>query len=470
MHMQTTQTDFSKGSIPRNILRLAVPMILAQLINVLYSVVDRMYIGHLPDASADALTGIGITFPIISIVTAFANLFGMGGSPLFSIERGKGDRARAEVILGNTFTLLVGTGAILTVVVLLFKKPLLYLFGASDVTFPYADGYLTIYACGSVFVMLSLGLNQFINAQGFGRIGMMTVVLGAVINLVLDPLFIFVLNMGVQGAAVATIIAQFCSAAWALRFLTGKRVPIRLRAGRMRLSLPLVRRIAGLGLSGFIMSITNGAVQIVCNATLQFYGEDLYVGVMTIINSVREVASAPTNGVTSAAQPVIGFNYGAKEYARVRAGIKFMTFLCVVYATAIWLLVLVFPEFFIRIFNNEQDLVSAAVPAMHIYFFGFFMMSLQMSGQTAAVALGKSKQAIFFSLLRKAIIVIPLTLLLPRWFGLGVNGVFLAEPISNFIGGGACYLTMLFTIWKELKRKEKQIPVMEEKNAENSVT
>lgn len=468
--MQTTQTDFSKGTIPRNILRLAVPMILAQLINVLYSVVDRMYIGHLPDASADALTGIGITFPIISIVTAFANLFGMGGSPLFSIERGKGNHAQAEVILGNTFTLLVGTGIFLTVAVLLVKRPLLYLFGASDVTFPYADGYLTIYLCGSVFVMISLGLNQFINAQGFGRTGMMTVALGAAINLALDPLFIFVFNMGVQGAAAATLIAQFCSALWALCFLAGKRVPIRLRAGRFKLLSSLVRRIIGLGMSGFIMSITNGAVQIVCNATLQLYGGDLYVGVMTIINSVREVASAPMNGVTSAAQPVIGFNYGAKEYARVRTGIKFMTFLCVGYTTAVWLFVLAFPELLIRIFNNDPSLVSAAVPAMHVYFFGFFMMSLQMSGQTAAVALGKSKQAIFFSLLRKAMIVIPLTLLLPRLFGLGVNGVFLAEPISNFIGGGACYLTMLFTIWKELKRNEKQNSVLQEKNTENSVT
>lgn len=467
--MQATQTDFSKGTVPRNILRLAAPMTLAQLVNVLYSVVDRMYIGHLPDASADALTGIGITFPVISIVIAFANLFGMGGSPLFSIERGKGNQSQAERILGNTFALLVGSGVCLTAAVLAFKKPLLYLFGASDVTFPYADGYLTIYLCGSVFVMISLGLNQFINAQGFGRTGMMTVVLGAAVNLALDPLFIFVLDMGVQGAAVATVIAQFCSAAWALGFLTGKRALIRLRVGKMRLSLPLTRRIMGLGMSGFIMSVTNGAVQIVCNATLQLYGGDLYVGVMTILNSVREVVSAPINGLTSASQPVMGYNYGAKEYGRVRAGIKFMTLLCVGYTTAVWLLVLAIPEALIRIFNNEVALVSAAIPAMHMYFFGFFMMSLQMSGQSTAVALGKSKQAIFFSLLRKAVIVIPLTLLLPRWFGLGVNGVFLAEPISNFIGGGACYLTMLFTIWRELKRNEKQA-VEAEKNLENSVT
>ncbi len=454
MQMQKGPADFSQGTVPRNILRLAAPMTLAQLVNVLYSVVDRMYIGHLPDASANALTGMGVTFPIISIVIAFANLFGMGGAPLFSIERGRGNQKQAEVILGNTFTLLASAGVFLAVVVLLLKRPLLYLFGASAATFPYADGYLSIYLCGSLFVMLSLGLNQFINAQGFGRTGMMTVVLGAAVNLALDPLFIFVLGMGVQGAAAATVIAQFCSAAWALGFLTGKRAPIRLRANRLRLQLPLVRRIAGLGMSSFIMSITNGAVQIVCNATLQAHGGDLYVGVMTIVNSVREVVTAPINGVTSASQPVMGYNYGAGEYARVRQGIRFMTLLCVGYTTAVWIFVLAFPELLIRVFNNEPAVIAAAVPAMHVYYFGFFMMSLQMSGQSAAIALGKSKQAIFFSLLRKAVIVIPLTLILPGMFQLGVTGVFLAEPISNFIGGGACYLTMLLTIWRELKRGE----------------
>lgn len=455
--MATTQTnDFSKGSVAGNILRLALPMTVAQLINVLYSVVDRMYIGRLPDAAGNALTGLGLTFPIISIVTAFANLFGMGGSPLFSIERGRGNLEKAREILGNTFALLVGTGAMLTVVILLIKRPLLYAFGASDATYPYADGYITIYLLGSVFVMVSLGMNQFINAQGFGRKGMMTVLIGAVTNIVLDPLFIFVFDMGVQGAALATILSQFLSALWAFSFLRGKKALIRLERPCLKLRPRLVWQILSLGFSSFVMAITNSIVQVACNSTLQAFGGDLYVGVMTIINSVREVVSTPINGVTNAGQPVVGFNYGAQEYRRVRQGILFTTIVCVIYTTAVWLLLFLFPRFFIGLFSSEADMVEAAVPSMHIYFFGFFMMSLQMAGQSAAVALGRSKQAVFFSLFRKVVIVAPLTLLLPHLFGLGVTGVFLAEPISNFIGGGACYITMLLTIWREMVRKEKE--------------
>lgn len=454
--VSSSTSDFSKGSVAGNILRLALPMTVAQLINVLYSVVDRMYIGRLPDAAGNALTGLGLTFPILSMVTAFANLFGMGGSPLFSMERGRGNTDKAKEILGNTFALLVGTGMVLTVVLLLIKKPLLYAFGASDTTYPYADGYLTIYLCGSVFVMISLGLNPFINAQGFGRKGMMTVLIGAVTNIVLDPLFIFVFGMGVQGAALATIISQFFSALWAFSFLRGKKAILRLEWPYVKLRLKLVWQIVSLGFSSFVMAITNSIVQVACNSTLQAFGGDLYVGVMTILNSVREVVSTPINGMTSAGQPVIGFNYGAQEYKRVRTGIQFITVVCVVYTTLVWLLLFLFPRFFIGLFSGEEALREAAVPAMHIYFFGFFMMSLQMAGQSAAVALGRSKQAVFFSLFRKVIIVTPLTLLLPHLFGLGVNGVFLAEPISNFIGGGACYITMLLTIWREMVRKERE--------------
>ncbi|MGI6254153.1 MAG: MATE family efflux transporter [Acutalibacter sp.] len=454
--MTNTQTsDFSKGSVAGNILRLAVPMTVAQLINVLYSVVDRMYIGRLPDAAGNALTGLGLTFPIISIVTAFANLFGMGGSPLFSIERGRNNTEKAKEIMGNTFALLVGTGVVLTAVILLIKQPLLYAFGASDTTYPYADGYITIYLLGSIFVMVSLGMNNFINAQGFGRKGMMTVLIGAVTNIALDPVFIFVLHMGVRGAALATILSQFLSALWAVSFLRGRKALIRLELPYLRLNLKLVGKIIGLGFSSFVMAITNSMVQVACNSTLQTFGGDLYVGVMTILNSVREVVTTPINGVTSAAQPVMGFNYGAKQYHRVRTGILFTTILCVVYTTAVWLLLFLFPRFFIGLFSGEEALREAAVPSMHIYFFGFFMMSLQMAGQSAAVALGRSKQAVFFSLFRKVVIVVPLTLLLPHLYNLGVNGVFLAEPISNFIGGGACYITMLLTIWREMRRKEK---------------
>ena len=454
--MEAVQNDFSKGSIVKNIINLAVPMTLAQLINVLYNVVDRIYIGRIPGAGSLPLTGVGLFLPILSMVTAFANLFGMGGAPLCSIERGRGNVDEAERIMGNSFAMMVLFGVGLTVLGLVLKRPMLYLFGASDATYPYADQYVTIYLLGSLFVMAGLGMNSFINSQGFGRIGMMTVLLGAVANIILDPIFIFVFHMGVQGAALATIISQFLSAAWVVRFLTGKKAIYRLNPARMRLQKRLVGQISALGLSGFMMAVTNGAVQIVCNATLQQFGGDLYVGIMTVINSIREVLTMPVSGLTNGAQPVMGFNYGAKLYARVRSGIRFTSIGCIVYTTVVWIILMPTPEFFIHIFNSEPELIADGVPALNLYFFGFFMMSLQFSGQSVFVALGKSKQAVFFSLLRKAIIVVPLTLLLPHLFGLGVNGVFLAEPISNFIGGAACFFTMLATVWPSLRGEEKQ--------------
>lgn len=447
------QNDFSVGSVWKNIMGLALPMTLAQLINVLYSVVDRIYIGHLPNASTLALTGLGLTFPIITIITAFANLFGMGGAPLCSIARGKGEHRRAEQIMGNSFSMLVGTGVVLTVLCLIFKKPILYLFGASDQTFPYADDYITIYLCGSIFVMIGLGMNSFINSQGFGRIGMMTVLLGAVANIILDPIFIFVFDMGVKGAALATIISQFLSAIWVLKFLTGKRAIYRLKLDCLKPNLKLIGEISALGLSGFIMAVTNGLVQIACNATLSRYGGDLYVGIMTVLNSIREVVMMPVNGITNGAQPVMGFNYGAGKYRRVKQGIKFTSLVCIGYTVAAWLVLMLMPRAFIHMFNSDPQLLQEGVPALYLYFFGFFMMSLQFAGQSTFVALGKSKQAVFFSLFRKVIIVVPLTLLLPMIPALGVNGVFLAEPISNFVGGTACFVTMLLTVWPMLREE-----------------
>ena len=448
--MAQQTNDFSKGSIPRNILSLAVPMTAAQLINVLYSVVDRVYLGLLPGHLA--LTGLGITVPVISIVMGFANLCGTGGAPLSSMERGRGDQKEAERVMGNAFTLLLIFGVVVTALFLLVKRPMLYLFGASDATYPYADAYMTIYLLGSVFVMISLGMNPFINAQGFGKVGMMTVGLGAVVNIVLDPIFIFLLGMGVRGAALATVISQACSAVWVLCFLTGRRVILRLRPAALRLRWARVRRILALGASGFAMSMTNSLVQVLCNASLQVYGGDLYVGVMTVINSVREVISMPVQGITNGCQPVLGYNYGAGEYGRVREGIRFTTVLTVGYSLAAWALVMAVPELLIRIFNSEADLIAAGIPAFRIYFAAFFCMSFQFIGQSVFVGLGRSKNAVFFSLLRKAFIVAPLTLLLPA-LGMGVNGVFLAEPISNVLGGLACILTMYATVYRPLGRQ-----------------
>jgi Na+-driven multidrug efflux pump len=280
---------------------------------------------------------------------------------------------------------------------------------------------------------------------------MMTVLLGAISNIILDPIFIFGFHMGVKGAALATIISQFLSALYIILFLTGKKTLLKLSLSSCRLKLHRVLNIMFLGLSGFVMAITNSAVQIMCNASLKFYGGDLYVGVMTVINSIREVISLPVSGLTNGSQPVIGYNYGAHAYERVRSAIKFMSVICITYTVIAWGILNMFPHFFIQIFNHDTELINAALPSLRIYFFGFFMMSLQFSGQSVFVALGKSKQAVFFSLLRKAFIVIPLTILLPKLFQLGTFGVFLAEPISNFIGGTACFVTMLLTIWPELK-------------------
>lgn len=446
------QNDFSRGTMSRNILTMALPMTAAQLINILYNIVDRVYLGHLEGVGRLSITGLGLCLPVISILVGFANLCGMGGAPLCSICRGKGENEEAESVMGNSFTLLILFGVGLTAICLLLKRPILYLFGASDATFPYADDYLTIYLCGTLFVMIGLGMNPFVNAQGFGRTGMMTVALGAAVNLVLDPIFIFGFGMGVRGAALATVISQACSAVWVLGFLTGPKAILRLRRTALKLRWERVRRILGLGSSGFVMALTNSLVQILCNATLQRVGGDLYVGVMTVVNSVREVATMPAAGITNGCQPVLGYNYGAGQYRRVREGIRFTTAATMGYTAAIWVVIMAFPAMFIHIFNSEAELLSAGVPAFRIYFAAFFCMAFQFIGQSVSVALNRSKSAVFFSLFRKAFIVAPLTLLLPA-LGWGVDGVFWAEPISNVVGGLACFITMWLTVYLPLGHK-----------------
>lgn len=452
--MTEQKHDFGTGSVERNIINMAVPMTVAQVLNLLYNLVDRMYIGHIPGASSLALTGVGITFPVISMITAFASLYGMGGAPLCSMARGKKDYEKARRIMQDAFWMLVITGILLTIVGFLIERPLLYGLGASDVTYPYASAYLKIYFIGNLFVMIGLGMNPFVNAQGFGTIGMITVGLGAVINIVLDPLFIFVFHLGVQGAAAATVLSQLASAIWVVLFLMGKKPMLRLS---LRWQMPdwnLVRQIVTLGMANFIVNFTNSLVQVVCNRQLQIYGGDLYVGVMTVLTSVRDVATMVVHGITSGAQPVISFNYGAGLKARVKRGIRFMTVVCIVYTCIVWVLTLAFPEVFIRMFNSEADLVAAAVPSMHLYFFGFCFMALQFTGQASFQALGEAKYAIFFSIFRKVIIVVPLTILLPMIPALGLNGVFIAEPVSNVVGGCACFFTMLAVVWfKKLKEQ-----------------
>lgn len=434
----------------RNIVTMAIPMTMAQLVNILYSVVDRMYLGHIPGSGQLELAGLGLSLPIISIIMGFANLCGMGGGPLCSIHRGRGEDKEAERVLGNSFVLLVIFGVGIPLLFLPFREPLLYFFGASNATYPYAQEYITIYLLGTPFVMVGLGLNPFINAQGFARRGMMTVLLGAVVNIVLDPVLIFGFDLGIRGAAWATVIAQAVSAAWVLKFLTGQKAILRLRTDCMPLAWPRVRRILGLGLSGFFVNLTNSLVQVVCNKTLFFYGGDLYVSVMTVINSIREVTFMGVQGITNGAQPVLGYNYGAECYQRVRQGIRFTVATTVGYAALIWAAAMLVPGVLIRIFNDGPELLAAGIPAMRIYFCMFVVMSLQMVSQAIYVALGRSKSAIFFSLLRKAIINAPLTVLLA--IPLGTTGVFVAEAISQLIGGLASSLTMYFTAYRPMSR------------------
>lgn len=446
--------DFSKGKVWSNIMAQAVPLILAQLVQLLYNVVDRIYIGHLPGADSLALTGIGLVFPLTTLVAAFTNLFGMGGAPLFSIERGAGNDEKAEKILGNTFTMLFVSSFVIFALCYIFRKPVLYLFGASDASYVYADEYLRIYLFGTTFTMLSTGLNGFINAQGFPKTGMMTTLIGALLNLILDPLFIFVSDMGVAGAALATIISQAVSAVWVMHFLLSRKgkAAYHIKLSCMKPEWKLVGDITTLGMAGFIMQATNCMVQVVCNATLKVFGGDLYVGIMTVINSVREIMSLPVSGLTSGSQPVLGYNYGAGKYDRVKSGIRFTAAIGIAYTALAWIIVLIIPKQLMGIFTEDAQTIAYGAEALKTYFFGFVFMAFMFTGQSTFTALGYSKHAIFFSLLRKAIIVVPLVIILPR-IGFGVMGVFLSEPISNVIGGLASFITMYVTVYRKLKSK-----------------
>ena len=443
------KTDFGTGSVKRHVLAQALPLTVAQLVQLLYNIVDRMYIGHLEEGGELALTGLGITFPVIVIIAAFTSLYGTGGATKFSIARGKGDTDEAERVIGNVFTLLLVTSVILFFFCYFLRKPILFLFGASEQSFYYADQYLQIYLFGTAFSMLSTGLNSYINAQGFPRTGMCTTLIGAVINIVLDPLFIFVFDMGVQGAAIATVISQGISCAWVLWFLCGKKAILRLKRSRIGVQTDLLKEILSLGLPGFVMQGTNSLVQIVCNNQLQLYGGDLYVGIMTVLNSVREMVSVPMGGISHGTQPIIGFNYGAKKPERVKEGIRFSAVTGAVYLLIAWIVIMIIPQPLIAMFTDEPQTVTLGAQMLNIYFFGFVFMTFQSTGQMTFQALGYAKQAIFFSLFRKVIIVVPLTLLLPM-LGLGVEGVFWAEPISNFVGGLAAFISMWFIIYRKL--------------------
>ena len=418
--MKINHTDFSKGNVSSAVMKVAVPMIIAELVNLLYNMVDRIYIGHIPGEGSIALTGLGICFPIISLISAFARLYGFnGGAPLASMALGEKKEEEARSVLFSSFMLSVITGLILTFSVIIFIRP----------------------------------IHAFINSQGFAMVGMVTVLIGAVINIILDPILIFTFHMGVRGAAIATVFSQTCSAVFALSFLRSRNAVLGITFKGMRLEVGRCLKIIALGTSGFVMGATNSVVQIVCNKCALLWGGDLYVGVMTILNSVREIFSTPINGITSGASPVMSFNYGAKDPVRVKKASNFALLSTLVFSSFVWLIVVIFPRQLSLLFTTEPTLLDAAQTALRIYFFGFIFMSFQTAGQQTFVALGKAKPAIFFSLFRKVIIVVPLTIFLPYLFG--INGVLIAEPISNVIGGLAAYLTMRHIVFGELNKMEK---------------
>lgn len=452
--MASKQGDFSQGKVSALILRLGLPIVLAELVHVLYNIVDRIYIGHMEDGGTQALTGLGVCFPLITLIGAFANLSSTGGSTLSTIARGEGDDERAACIMETAFTFLISIGALLTVL-LFFTAPLtLKLLGGDKTSLPYALSYFRIYVIGTIPVLISLGMNAFINAQGFPRVGMMTVMIGALMNTVLDPLFIYVFEMGVRGAALATVLSQLVSAAWVLRFLCGKRPPVRLR--RLRLDWSLLKNVMKLGVTGFTFKVTNSITQAIVNVMLKAWGGPmygLYIGAMSLINSIREIMSLPVNGVTSGGQSVMSFNYGAKRYERVSDGIRFV-FLCgLTINTLMWLLVMFVPRPLIGIFTDDRELVELTAQCARIYFGAFPFMAMQVTGQHTFVALSYPKHALFFSMLRKIVLVAPLTLLLPG-LGLGVRGVFWAELISQVCGATACFTTMYRVIWRKMRRTD----------------
>ena len=425
------QVDFEHGSVGRNMVQSALPMLVAQLFALLYNIVDRIFLGRIPGEGSMALAGVGLCFPLVILTMGFANLFGTGGAPLFSIALGAKDRESAKHIQTTAFLLLSGAALVIMAVGLIFSRPFLLLFGASEATLPYALPYLRIYLLGTFFSMVVTGMNPFINAQGYTGFGMLTVSIGAILNVVLDPVFIFGLGLGTSGAAIATVISQFLSAVLVLWYLR-RRCELRLTVHRPRDFTTVARNIISLGTAGFIMAVTNAIVTLSCNSVLSRFGGDLYVSVMTILASVR--AERPGN---------------------VRKAIRLMTIANLTYTLGIWLFILWKPEWFIGIFTNDKTILADAIPALHLYFFAFIGQGLQYCGQTTFKALNQKRQAIFFSLFRKVIIVVPLTYLLPHLFGLGTDGVFLAEPISNVVGGTACFTTMMLTVWRQLGRAEK---------------
>ena len=449
---QTRRDEEALASAPigRLMFKLAVPAVAAQLINMLYNIVDRIYIGHIPQVGQLALTGVGVTFPILMLISAFAAFAGMGGAPLASIRLGAGDRESAEQILGNSLTMLLCTAAVLTLFFSAFKRPILMAFGASNDTIGYALDYISIYLLGTLFVQLALGLNTFISAQGKSLIAMCSVLIGAALNIVLDPLFIFVFGLGVRGAAIATILSQAVSACWVLFFLCSSRSGLRIRPANMKPRASVLGKIAGLGVAPFIMQSTESLVTVVLNTGLQTYGGDLYVGSLTIMQSVMQMIVMPIQGITQGTQPIMSYNYGAGNYQRVRSTFKRLLAVTLTATVCAFLAVLLFPRSLALLFNDDPELVALVGRVMPLFFGGIWAFGAQMACQTTFMALGQAKTSLFLALLRKIFLLVPLALVLPRVTG-SVMGIYASEPIADLLAS-ATTLTLF------LRRRKTLLP------------
>ncbi|WP_458863572.1 MATE family efflux transporter [Acidaminobacterium chupaoyuni] len=460
MQQNNTQA-LGREPVGRLLRKLAMPAIAAQIINLLYNLVDRMYIGHIHEVGKLALTGVGVCLPLIMLISAFAALAGMGAAPRASIFLGQGNQEEAEKTLGNAVTLLFLLSVILTAVFILFARPMLLSFGASENTIDYAMQYMRIYAAGTIFVQMTLGLNAFITCQGFSKISMLTVLIGAVCNIILDPILIFGFHMGVRGAALATILSQALSMIWILRFLTGKKTTLRIKKANLRLKKKIVLPSVALGMAPFIMQSTESLIAVCFNASLLRYGGDLAVGAMTILTSVNQFAMLPLMGLTQGAQPIISYNYGAKDEKRVKQSFKLLLLCCVIYSTVLWASAMLFPGVFVKIFNNDPALVRFASHAMRIYLAACGVFGVQIACQQTFIALGNAKSSLFLALLRKIILLIPLIYLMPVLMPANkTTAVFAAEPVADLLAVATTATLFFFQFRAAMRRMETETSEM----------
>ncbi|MEC3793244.1 MATE family efflux transporter [Clostridioides difficile] len=453
--MENSNTNLGSESVGKLLFKLATPAIIAQIVNVLYNIVDRIFIGRMENGEV-AMAGVGVAFPIIIIITACSYLIGMGGGPLAAIKMGEQNNDEAEKIMSNSFSVLVILAILLTIGFKIGKEPLLWMFGASESTIGYSMDYLNIYLIGTVFVQISMGMNTFINTQGFATTGMMTVAIGALINIILDPIFIFGFNMGVKGAALATIIAQGVSAIWVLMFLFGKKSILKIKKKYMIPKASIILPVLGLGISPFIMQSTESLVLIALNSKLQMYGGDLAVGSMAIMSSIMQILMLPNMGVTQGAQPIISYNYGSGQLDRVKKTFKLCLLSCFTYSTILWLLLMIFPAFFVSIFNKNPQLLSMTSWSIKIYFAGAFMFGIQIACQQTFLALGKATISLVLALLRKIVLLIPLIFILPTFFNEKLFAVILAEPVAD-ITAATITAIAVFIFYKCFLSKPKAI-------------